>query len=136
MKQGSAPPVMLKAYIWRSAKNFEVASGLPGFASEVTDTTIDFSSISMPALAAACFTMAWFFWRRLIDLVEHLQPLAVLRADPVGAPLPAGLVEDGFALSTLNSQRSWASEPVGAFRSWPSADPGGRRAVPGSTPGR
>ena len=60
---GSGPPVMLKAYIWRSAQNFDVVSGFPGSLPKYTEATTDLSSISIPAFAAACFTMAWVFCR-------------------------------------------------------------------------
>ena len=41
----------------------ELVSGFPGSLPKYTEATTDFSSISMPALAAACLTMAWVFWR-------------------------------------------------------------------------
>ena len=49
----------------------------------------------MPARAAACLTMACVFWRRRIDrcLEQELEPLALARADAVGAPLPPGRLE-------------------------------------------
>ena len=38
-------------------------SGLATSDEKYTDAVTDLSSISMPALAAACLTMAWVFWR-------------------------------------------------------------------------
>ena len=54
---------MLKAYIWTSAQNFELVSGFPGSLPKYTEATTDFSSISIPALVAACLTIACVFWR-------------------------------------------------------------------------
>ena len=36
---------------------------LAGSVEKYTAGTTDFSSISIPILAAACLTMAWVFWR-------------------------------------------------------------------------
>jgi hypothetical protein len=38
-------------------------SGFAASEEKNTDATTDFSSISMPTLAAACLTMAWVFCR-------------------------------------------------------------------------
>ena len=66
---GWGPLVKWKAYIWMSASNSRGVSGLPGSVPKNTDATTDFSSISIPARAAACLTMAWVFWRTaLIDV--------------------------------------------------------------------
>ena len=44
-------------------------SGLAASEEKKTDAVTDFSSSSIPALAAACLTMAWVFWRgALIDV--------------------------------------------------------------------
>src|SRR5207249_5123125 len=70
-------------------------SGLAASEEKKTDAVTDFSSSSMPALAAACLTMAWVFWRgALIDVVDHLQLLVALGSNSVGAALPARGVED------------------------------------------
>ncbi len=38
-------------------------SGFAGSDEKNTDAVTDFSSISIPALAAAALTIAWVFWR-------------------------------------------------------------------------
>ena len=55
--------VMVVVYIWRSVAKCGYVSQLAGSDAKNTEATTDFISISMPALAAACFTMACVFWR-------------------------------------------------------------------------
>src|SRR6266404_9907009 len=82
-------------------------SGLAASEEKKTDAVTDFSSSSMPALAAACLTLAWVFWRgALIDVWEtifnFLSPLARIPSAPRFQPAAS---RTWFALSTLNSHR-------------------------------
>src|SRR5262245_60870237 len=64
---GETIPVL---YICMSAEKWLRVSALAGSDEKNTEATTDFSSTSRPALAQACLTMAWFFWRsELVDVV-------------------------------------------------------------------
>src|SRR4029453_8692239 len=57
---GSGEPE-LKLYICRSVGKWGGVWGWAGSVEKYTAGTIDFSSMSMPTLAAACLTIAWVF---------------------------------------------------------------------------
>ena len=88
----------------------------------------------MPALAAACLTMAWVFCRGRIDggLVQELEPLAVLGAHPVGAALPAGRVQDLVGLVDVELPAGVPGVEARGARSGssPWSAPAARRSAP------
>src|SRR2546422_1655129 len=101
-------------------------SGFAASDEKKTDAVMDFSSSSMPALAAACLTMAWVFWRgALIEvwqtIFSFLSPLARMPSAPFFQPADSRI---WLAFSTLNSAR-FALDAYfdGAFRKlgvvWP-----------------
>jgi hypothetical protein len=49
---------MVVVYIWRSDREMGVGVPVRGSEAKKTEATTDLSSSSMPALAAACFTIA------------------------------------------------------------------------------
>src|SRR5213593_655473 len=63
MRRWGSGWVIVVVYIWRSVEKCGYVSQLAGSEAKNTEATTDFSSISMPALAAACLTMACVFWR-------------------------------------------------------------------------
>src|SRR5262245_14678473 len=70
MKYWGSGETMVVLNIWRSAEKCGYVSALLGSEEKNTEATTDFSSTSRPALAQACLTMAWFFWRsELVDVV-------------------------------------------------------------------
>ena len=63
MKSWGSGEVWVTVYICRSVAKCGYVSRLAGSDEKNTEATTDLISISMPALAAACLTMAWVFWR-------------------------------------------------------------------------
>ena len=94
-------------------------SGLATSEEKKTDATTDFSSISIPALAAACLTIACSFCRSgLIEvwstIFSRLPSLARMPSAPRFQPASSRI---WLALSTLNSHRVFFDwKRLGALR--------------------
>ena len=78
-------------------------SQLAGSDAKNTDATTDFSSSSMPALAAACFTIACVFWRTALievwyTIFSFLPSFVRTPSDPFFQPAASRI---WFALSDV-----------------------------------
>ena len=72
-----------------------------------TEPVTDFSSISMPALAAACLMIAWVFWRgALIEVwnssFKRLPSLTRTPSEPLAQPASS---RSALALAGSNAKR-------------------------------
>ena len=111
--------------------------GSPTSDEKYTDAMTALSSSSMPAFWQACLMICWRLLARRVDrgLEDELELLAVLRADAVGAALPAGgfqdpvrLVDVEFPLRVRRPKLLRVVEEVARRRCRR-----GRRRTPGST---
>src|SRR4029453_11639325 len=105
MKSWGSGMVCVTVYICRSVAKCGYVSRLAGSDEKYTDATTDLISISMPALAAACLTMAWVFWREgLIEVwytnFSFLPSLPRMPSEPFFHPAASRI---WLALSTLYS---------------------------------
>src|SRR5712692_9439991 len=141
MKNCGSGETMPVLYICMSAEKWLRVSVLAGSDEKKTEATTDFSSTSSPALAHACLTMAWFFWRS--EFVEvwntSLIRLPSLPTRTPSAPrLYPASSRSRLALSTLNSHLVFFERNFsGMFRklavTWPVGPYSSSATVPRST---
>src|SRR4026209_2666292 len=112
---------MVVLSICRPAQKCGAVLGLAAAEEKNTEATTDLISISMPALAAACLTMAWFFWRgALIEVWKrNFSRLPSLARRPSPPRFQPAAARTWLARSTLNSHRVFLEKNrVGAFRNF------------------